>query len=359
MRVVFRVDASLQMGIGHVMRCLTLAQALKENGSDVEFICRKHEGSLIDKIRSNGFIVHELKMSEEIKVVDNKLAHSHWLGATQQQDANDCINILKAKKIDWLIVDHYALDNQWQKSLESCYEKLMVIDDLADKFFDCDVLLNQNLGVQIEDYINKVPNNCKLLLGCDYSLLRPEFKQLRKRALVKRRGTKEVKNVLVSMGGSDIKNTTYHILKQLDSKFHVVVVLGALSPHNEMIKNYAVGKNIEVIINTDNMAKLMLDADLAIGASGSTNWERLCLGLPSLVFTVAENQIKFSRILDELGLIKLLGHVDENKVFNVVRETILSINDLSGWSDKCFNSCPCDGVSKVVKVIENVLVPIK
>ena len=130
MKVVFRVDASIQMGTGHVMRCLTLAQVLKENGADTGFICRKHEGNLIDKIHSSGFNVHELEVIEELEV-DNKLAHSHWLGATQQQDADDCIGILKKEKIDWLIVDHYAIDEDWQCKLKPYYEKLMVIDDLT------------------------------------------------------------------------------------------------------------------------------------------------------------------------------------------------------------------------------------
>ena len=96
MKVTFRVDASLKMGTGHVVRCLTLAQILKENGANVEFICRKHEGSLIGKIRSSEFIVHELEAFEETEV-DTRLAHSHWLGATQQQDTDDCIDILKRK----------------------------------------------------------------------------------------------------------------------------------------------------------------------------------------------------------------------------------------------------------------------
>ena len=148
MKVVFRADASLAMGTGHVMRCLALAQALKDNKVNVEFICRKHKGSLIDKIRSNRLNVHELEVLEE---ADDKLAHSHWLGATQQQDADDCIEILKSEKIDWLIVDHYALDEQWQKKLKPYYEKLMVIDDLADRKHQCDILLDQNFGRSLQD----------------------------------------------------------------------------------------------------------------------------------------------------------------------------------------------------------------
>jgi UDP-2,4-diacetamido-2,4,6-trideoxy-beta-L-altropyranose hydrolase len=345
------------MGIGHVMRCLTLAQALKENGADVKFICRKHKGNLINKIRSNGFNVHGIEVTEQIEV-NNKLAHSHWLGATQQQDADNCIGILNTEKTNWLVVDHYALDEIWHMKLRQYTQKIMVVDDLADRQFNCDVLLNQNLGSQLKDYEKKVPSSCILLLGCDYALLRPEFKKLRKKALEKRSNIKEIKNILVNMGGSDVKNITHNVLKQVDNKFNIVVVLGALSPHNEMIKDYAIDKNIEVVIDANNMAELMLNADLAIGASGATNWERLCLGLPSLVFTAAENQIKFSRILAELGLIRLLGDIGESKTVDIIKESILSIYDLSDWSDRCFSSCSCDGVSRVVKVIENDLVPI-
>ena len=160
------------------------------------------------------------------------------------------------------------------------------------------------------------------------------------------------------MGGSDVNNITYDVLKQLDSKLNVVVVLGALSPHNEMIKDYAIDKNIEVIVNANNMAELMLNADLAIGASGSTNWERLCLGLPSLIFTVAKNQIKFSKNLDKLRLIKLLGHVGNNQAINTIKDNIISIDDLSAWSKRCFNSCSCDGASKVVEIITSKSVSI-
>ena len=178
MKIVFRVDASLKMGTGHVMRCLALAQMLKENGANVEFICRKHKGSLIEKIRSGGFVVHELEVFEEIEV-DNKLAHSHWLGATQQQDANDCIDMLKAEKSDWIVVDHYALDEQWQKRLKPYYEKLMVIDDLADRKHQCDILLDQTFGRQQEDYSELTPKDCQLLLSSKYALLRPEFSKWR------------------------------------------------------------------------------------------------------------------------------------------------------------------------------------
>jgi len=349
MNVIFRVDSSAQMGVGHLMRCLTLADELQKKNHKITFICRELQGSIVNLIK------HKL-----IRLLGNDDFQSNdlyldLLGATQEQDAEQVIRVIP-ENTNLLIVDNYALDEFWHKKLRQYTDKIMVIDDLADKQFDCDILLNQNLGSQVKDYRGKVLNDCELLLGCDYTLLRPEFKELRTQALEKRKYTKKIENILVSMGGSDVNNITYDVLKQLDSKLNVVVVLGALSPQNEMIKDYAIDKNIEVIVNANNMAELMLNADLAIGASGSTNWERLCLGLPSLIFTVAKNQIKFSKNLDKLRLIKLLGHVGNNQAINTIKDNIISIDDLSDWSDRCFSSCSCNGVSRVVKVIENDLV---
>jgi UDP-2,4-diacetamido-2,4,6-trideoxy-beta-L-altropyranose hydrolase len=346
MEIIFRVDASLQMGTGHVMRCLTLAQALKENGENIEFICRKHQGNLIDKIRSSDFNVHELEVLEEAEV-DNKLAHSHWLGATQQQDSDDCIDVLKVKKTDWLIVDHYALDEQWHNDLKPYYKKLMVIDDLADRQFNCNLLLNQNLGAQIEDYKDKVPNHCELLLGCDYALLRAEFTELRAQALEKRQNTKQIKNILISMGGSDNENCTYDILQQLSDNFNVTIALGKQSPHNQMLESYAKDKNITTIIDAENMAELMLNADLAIGAGGSTSWERCCLGLPTLLYVTADNQKEIAQNLEKTGAVKM--------VKNFAQDLQSIVNDFPSWKIMSKNASKvCDGLGskKILQYVQ-------
>jgi len=342
LKVVFRVDASLQMGTGHVMRCLTLAQVLKDNGAKVEFICRKHEGSLINKIRSNGFVVHELKVFEEAEV-DNKLAHSHWLGVTQQQDADDCINILKAEKLDWLIVDHYALDEQWQKRLKPCYEKLMVIDDLADRQFDCDILLDQTFGRQKEDYSALTPEGCKLLLGSQYALLRPEFAKWRAYSL-ERRSKPEFKQLLVNMGGMDVDNVTEKILGELKicnlpNDIKITVVMGGSAPHLESVKSKAITLpyKTEVKVDVGNMAEIMSNSDVAIGASGSTTWERCCLGLPTIQVITANNQSVLAKSLDKAGVIELikqnndldgcLGRLNNKKYYMNIVYKAMNITD--------------------------------
>ena len=309
MKVVFRADASLAMGTGHVMRCLALAQALKDNKVNVEFICRKHKGSLIDKIRSNRLNVHELEVLEE---ADDKLAHSHWLGATQQQDADDCIEILKSEKIDWLIVDHYALDEQWQKKLKPYYEKLMVIDDLADRKHQCDILLDQNFGRSLQDYKELVPTSSKLLMGSKYALLRPEFEKYRQYSLNRRKNEK-FKKLLVNMGGTDTDNITGKVIERLQiaklpKDVEITIVMGKTAPHlsNIITSVNKLPYGSEVKVDVDNMAELMANADIAIGASGATTWERCCLGLPTIQLITAYNQEFIASKLNKINAIKLV-----------------------------------------------------
>ena len=315
MNITFRVDASLQMGTGHVMRCLTLAQVLKENGANVEFICRRHKGGLIGKIRSNGFIVHELGLFEEAKV-DTKLAHSHWLGATQRQDANDCIDIFKAKKVDWLIVDHYSLDEQWQKRLRPYCEKLMVIDDLADRKHQCDILLDQNYGRSPKDYEAFISESTKLLMGAQYSLLRPEFEQWRQYSLDRRKEA-NFKSLLLNMGGTDPDNITEKVVERLRTAnlpkdIVITIVMGKTAPHLQSVKSCAskLPYRSEVKVDVDNMAEVMANSDIAIGASGSTTWERCCLGVPTIQLITAYNQKFVAQQLDKVNAIKL-SNIDD------------------------------------------------
>ena len=348
MNIVFRVDSSAQIGAGHVMRCITLANELKQKGYSVVFICGDLIGNLISIIKFPVF-----RLPKNINFHSDNL-YLNSLGSSQEQDAKQSIKVIP-KNIDLIVIDNYALDDIWHQKLRKFSQKIMVIDDLADKKFDCDILLNQNLGVQKNNYKNKVSESCKLLLGCDYALLRKEFSELREKAFIKRKNTKTIKNILISMGGSDVKNITYEILQHLGDEYNIVVVLGKESPHNNLIINYAENKNIEVIVNANNMAELMLNADLSIGASGSSNWERLCLGLPSLVLTIAENQKVFSKNLDKLGLIRLIGDYSDKNSICRINEKISLITDLSNWSNRCFNSCNGEGVIKVAEVVHTSL----
>jgi UDP-2,4-diacetamido-2,4,6-trideoxy-beta-L-altropyranose hydrolase len=299
------------MGTGHVMRCLTLADVLKQKGADVSFICREHSGNLIPFIQEKGFDVYPLdKISRpaHFKKGENTLFHAKWLGASQQQDADECRTVLEQIKPDWLIVDHYAIDQTWQACLKPNYKKLMVIDDLADRQHQCDVLLDQTFGRAKEDYQPLVPVNCQLLLGSEYALLRPEFSQWREYSL-KRREHLQFKSLLVTMGGVDSENVTGKVLEALNhcplpDDLQVKVIMGSTAPHLQQVKEMAMSMKYptSVMVGVNNMAELMAKADFAIGAAGATTWERCALGLPSIILILAENQNMIASMVEDAGV---------------------------------------------------------
>jgi len=343
MNIVFRVDSSSQMGIGHLMRCLALAHELKRKQYQVTFICRELEGNLIYLVDFRVLI-----LPKNVSFQSNDL-YLNSLGATQEQDAEQTINIIP-NDANILIVDNYALDRVWHKKLRKSVKKIMVIDDLADRQFDCDILLNQNFGSQKEDYQCKVPNDCKLLLGCDYALLRPEFSELRMQAIKKRKHTKEIKNILISMGGSDKNNVTYKVLQQLSNDFNITVALGGSSQHKEMIKKYAKNRNVKVVIDANNMEELMLNADLAIGAGGTTSWERCCLGLPTLLFVLSDNQRAVAKTLKQYGAALILNNLKKD-----IQKVVNNSNLWQSMSTNSQNICDGLGARRVEKYLNSLL----
>lgn len=324
MNFVFRCDASLQIGTGHVMRCLTLANALKKKGHECTFICKAHAGHLIEKIKQSGFQAYVIGnnhiIDKSLLNEDNTLFHANWLGATQQQDAQDCLAILGQLQVDWLIVDHYALDKTWQQILRPYYKKLMIIDDLGDREHLADLLLDQNYGSTFEKYKSLVPESCTVLMGTKFALLRPEFAMWRDFSLKRRKNEIQVKNILITLGGVDPDNYTSKILEQLaktklSSQVVITVVMGATAPHLQAVQQQAaimpMPVKTTVEVNVSNMAELMSNADLAIGAAGATTWERCCLGLPTIQLITAENQRQIAEDLAADYVIKLIENISE------------------------------------------------
>lgn len=311
-KVLFRTDASSRIGTGHVMRCLTLARALREQDADCAFIGREHPGNLFDLLEGEGFTTYRLPVTHQ--PVESKknsnTAHTDyatWLGVTSEQDASDCLAVIEQSQPDWLVVDHYALDAKWEKALRPHVGKIMVIDDLANRAHDCDLLLDQNLGSQAENYTGKVPEGCKILAGPQYALLRPEFSAHRDNSLARRQRA-SLAHILVTMGGVDADNATGAVLdalakSELPETCRISVVMGAQAPWLEEVKARAAAMSCqtEVLSGISNMAEVMASADLAIGAAGSTSWERCCLGLPSLTVVLAENQRAIAEALSQTG----------------------------------------------------------
>lgn len=317
MRVAFRADASLQIGTGHVMRCLTLADALSEQGAGCKFVCRAHKGHMMDLIEERGYQVNALpEPTEEIPDAAADLAHSSWLGVDWFTDAQQTQEALLQFNVDWLVVDHYAIDDRWESALRSGHKRIMVIDDLADRRHDCDLLLDQNLGRVADAYQTLIPNHACRLIGPKYSMLRPEFGHWREKSLMRRKSP-QLKRILITMGGIDENNVTGHVidcLKEcyLPHDFKITIVMGSKSPWLAQVQKQAnrLPCQTEVLVNVSKMAELMTFSDLAIGACGGTAWERCCLGLPSYVFTTAQNQHEGALALQSLGAIVLLSDTD-------------------------------------------------
>lgn len=322
MKVAFRVDASLQMGTGHVMRCLTLADALVARGAACAFICRAHPGNLLDLIRSKDHAAHALPVTSEsvgasspadIAVGDEPApVHSYWLGATQAEDAEACAPIVAEFQPDWLIVDHYALDARWELLLRPHCRRLMVIDDLADRAHACDLLLDQTFGRHAKDYQAWVPRDCQVLCGSQYALLRPDFAALRADSL-QRRARPQLRQLLITMGGVDKDNATGAVLKALrvsplPADCQVTVVMGTTAPWLSEVKQLArdMPWPTRVLVGVNDMAQLMAKSDLAIGAAGATSWERCCLGLPTAMLVLAENQRSAAWSLECAGAVRML-----------------------------------------------------
>jgi UDP-2,4-diacetamido-2,4,6-trideoxy-beta-L-altropyranose hydrolase len=292
--VVVRADSSNIIGSGHIMRCLALADRLKKNGATVYFICRSLSGSIPKVIEEKGYRVF-LNGYAEVEGTYNMVA-----------DAEQTIIILQKvpAPVDWLVVDHYDLDKGWENLIRPYVKQIMVIDDLANRLHDCDLLLDQNLYISMETrYDGLVPSYCKRLLGPKYALLRAEFMEARDK-LKDRDGN--VKQILVFFGGSDYTNETAKALKAIHllnrPDIAIDVVLGAANCHKKVIQEICdFMPNTKLYFQVNNMAELMMAADLAIGAGGTTTWERCFLGLPSITIVVADNQVAVTAVVAALG----------------------------------------------------------
>lgn len=358
MKVAFRVDASLQIGSGHVMRCLTLANALRERGEDCCFVTRLHTGNLVDLITQQGHRVAALPTGR----ADLPVRHGDytaWLGMSWQDDAAQTASYLVEDTPDWLIVDHYALDHRWQARLRASCARLMVIDDLADRAHDCNLLLDQNLGRTPESYSGLTGADTIVLAGQAYALLRPDFVAWRDRSLA-RRVSARCETVMITMGGVDRDGVGGQVLEVLNElptteDLRVIVVTSARSPRFDQLRSQANISRwpVEILVDVDNMAELMARSDLAIGAAGGTAWERCVLGLPSIVLAIADNQKPGAAALKNAGAAWVasgMTDVSELMQFILSDEGPAQLRHVSATAARLTDG---EGVSRVIRAMEN------
>jgi UDP-2,4-diacetamido-2,4,6-trideoxy-beta-L-altropyranose hydrolase len=360
--VVFRVDASNQIGIGHVMRCITLAEVLSKAGTKCLFLSRLFTGNLVDLVRGKGYEVITLPLPETAQVhVDGEPSHSHWRGVSVEVDAQQTKEAIAGLVVDWLVVDHYGLWKPWEIEMRAHCRNIFVIDDLADREHDCDLLLDQNSGRASKDYIKLVNSSATLLIGPCYAMLRPEFSSLRTESL-SRRFRPEFKRLLVTMGGVDKENFTGRVLDALMSaalpgNMRITVVMGLHAPWVTEVRAQALTmtRPTEVLVGVSNMARLMTDCDLAIGAAGSTTWERCCLGLPTIQLVLAENQVQAATAVVAQGA--ALGIPCESSISIELPKLIRKIDDdkriLVELAEHASRICNGSGIADTIAQFEN------
>ena len=368
-QVLIRCDASLVIGSGHVMRCRTLARQLLRVGVNVIFLCRRQPGDLIDLL-SQEFCV--LILPQQPLIVSNysigRKTHQAILGCSQQDDADQCADLISdsaVESIDWIVVDHYGIDAIWENRLLqririSSTPKILVIDDLADRPHQADLLLDQNFVDQSvkSRYANLVPNHCRVFEGPHYALLGSEYSQLHN-TISKRT---ELKRVLVSFGGVDAQNLTASALEALMlpefSHIKVDIVLGHKAPHRNTVAELVLRRPFTTLHDPmPTLSDLMVRADLAIGACGSTTWERACLGLPSIIVVTASNQLRSAQLLHKVGYLSFLGNASEVRIAHFVNALRQRLD--TPWPiDQSYNLTDGYGASRLVMAMLRINSPI-
>ncbi len=306
MNIVFRADASVTIGTGHVSRCLTLAESLKRRGAHITFICAAGSPAFVPRLTEVADAVIELPhLAAEVEGSSDDT----WLTVPSTIDAKATIAALGGRPVDWLVVDHYGIDASWESQLRPFVNRVMVIDDLANRPHDCDLLLDQNLrSAGDSGYSKLVPPTAQVLQGPAFALIRDEFavgRQPHDRSTVAR--------ILVSFGGVDGANGTavaLDAIDALDTTERVVdVVIGAHHTTRDAIIQRCSDAGYVCHVQTSAIADLMDAADVAIGAGGASSWERCTVGLPAIIVVTADNQSGIATELAARGAAINLGSI--------------------------------------------------
>ena len=327
MTMIFRTDSSYAISIGHVMRCLNLADYLSAQHIDVSFLCRALEGHIADVIAQRGYTVQLLEGEAKAPNREhNRFRHEHWLGASWQEDAEQTIQLASLASPKWMVVDHYGIDERWEQKVKSALGcRLMVIDDLADRKHDADILLDQNIHEDATRYDALLPPHCKRFMGPSYALLQPAYFKAENR----RPKQEPPKCLFIFFSAADRTGETLKTLQALqlvDYRFEqVIVVCGGQNAQLEEIQTLCTNQHYELHVDTQHMAELISRADIAIGGGGVNSWERCYLHVPSLVISVADNQIHAAQESHRAGYIHYIGpsaDIDIKQLANAMHQFI-------------------------------------
>ena len=338
-KAVFRADASTEIGGGHVSRCLSLATGLGKAGWDCSFLTRSETLSVVPGLGRSDFRIVRLD--------------------PETHDDPESAHYADLEVGDLVVIDHYGLDARYEEALQHRGLLVLAIDDRPLRRHAADFLLDQTFGRRPVDYEGLVSRDTLCLLGTDYALLRAEFAQAREQALARRSAAQTVKRVLVSLGATDPKGLSRLVMKalaQTDSDLEIDLVIGSGAAHLTELRAIAqaLGKACELHVDTTSMADLLTQADLAIGAAGVSAWERCCMGLPSALIVVAQNQIDIAATLEAAGAARILGQAEQLTVeclAQAIDGLIAEPESLARTGERAAALCDGLGVSRVVQAL--------
>jgi UDP-2,4-diacetamido-2,4,6-trideoxy-beta-L-altropyranose hydrolase len=351
--IAFRVDASLNIGSGHVMRCLTLATAIRKAVNvNITFFCRDAIGNSNENIIQSGFEL--VRMAPPKSTIDLK-NYSSWLGTSIDDDCEEFLQLTAEKNYDLIVIDHYAIDTRWHNKVKSITKKIMVIDDLANRKHNCDLLLDQTYQCPTVKYAHLVNNHTKLLLGSNFALLRPEFLEFQKVSNDKKEHT-----LLIMFGGTDPDNLTLQVLAlviKLKYFEKINVILNKTAKNVKSVFDFAqLHEKVSLYISPNNVAEIMSTATLAIGAAGTTSWERCALGLPAVVIVQADNQQEIANALQLAEVIRFISIAEIE--CKLIKEVEFWQNRLKLDKDvykNCINICDGKGSIRVANEVLKII----
>jgi UDP-2,4-diacetamido-2,4,6-trideoxy-beta-L-altropyranose hydrolase len=348
MNFFFRVDSSRSIGFGHVMRCLVLAEKLRLADANVFFVCKSYEHSLIPKIKNSKFTVitlNNIPLKFKEKLLSNEL---------QIEDARMTIDAIKEFQIDWLIVDNYLLGVEWEIKMREVAKKIMVIDDLAESKHYCDLLLNQNSNELELNYKESLNKEFIGLFGPGYSLLRDEFLMLRPKKL---EPIAEIKSILIFLSGGDDYGETLKAMRgvwKYKKNVEADVVIGSSNLYASEIKDLCQQYHWNLLVQIDNLAERMANADFVVGSCGVNAWERCALGKPSISVVLASNQKYVSKTLKKYDASEVIGWFEDasheeycNIMKKMTKERAFEI------ANNAYNLVDANGANRVSDILLN------
>ncbi|MEJ6481789.1 UDP-2,4-diacetamido-2,4,6-trideoxy-beta-L-altropyranose hydrolase [Nostoc punctiforme UO1] len=340
MNLLIRADASTQIGTGHIMRCLALAQAWKDVGGNAIFVMATEMLSLETRLKSEGMEVIHLSVNPG-----------------SMEDAKKTVSLAHQFGVNWVVVDGYHFGATYQEIIKNVGLKLLFIDDYGHaEYYYADVVLNQDIYAHDNLYVQREPYT-QLLLGINYALIRREFYQYQKE---QRTHPVIAKKLLVTLGGSDLNNVTLkviHALKLLDlSKFEVSVLVDGNNTHYEKLQLASQDLQFPIYFhrNIQNMPDIMAWSDIAISAGGSTIWELAFMGLPSLILIMADNQASNAKKLGEMRLIYNLGEgkdIAPIEIANALNKLTLATRERAQMASLCQKLVDGQGSIRVLNQI--------